>query len=81
MRAGSEPRFRWCPLHALRQSFATTTLGDGANVVEVQQLLGHFSLDTTLRYLEATINELRDAVQAHPRQLALQRHLLTSSED
>ena len=44
-------------------------------MVEVQQLLGHESLDTTRRYLEATANELRDAVRAHPGHLALQHHL------
>jgi site-specific recombinase XerD len=67
-------------VHALRHTFATTALEGGANVVEVQQLLGHSSLDTTKRYLEATANELRDAVRAHPSHLALQRHLTTTSE-
>ncbi len=67
-------------VHALRHTFATTALEGGANVVEVQQLLGHSSLDTTRRYLEATANELRDAVRAHPSHLALQSHLTTSSE-
>ena len=59
-------------VHALRHTFATTALAGGANVLEVQQLLGHASLDTTKRYLEATANELRDAVRAHPARLALQ---------
>lgn len=62
-------------VHALRHTFATTALEGGANVVEVQQLLGHASLDTTKRYLEATANELRDTLRAHPGHLALQRHL------
>ncbi|HSH22810.1 MAG TPA: tyrosine-type recombinase/integrase [Acidimicrobiales bacterium] len=67
-------------VHALRHTFATTALEGGANVVEVQQLLGHASLDTTKRYLEATANELRDAVRAHPSHLALQDHLTRSAE-
>ena len=67
-------------VHALRHTFATTALEGGATVVEVQQLLGHSSLDTTKRYLEATANELRDAVRAHPSHLALQRHLTRTSE-
>lgn len=64
-------------VHALRHTFATTALEGGANVVEVQQLLGHASLDTTKRYLEATANELRDSLKAHPGHLALQRHVAT----
>ena len=67
-------------VHALRHTFATTALEGGVNVLEVQQLRGHSSLDTTRRYLEATANELRDAVRAHPSQLALQRHLRSRLE-
>ncbi|HEV2071176.1 MAG TPA: site-specific integrase [Acidimicrobiales bacterium] len=67
-------------VHALRHTFATTALEGGANVVEVQQLLGHSSLDTTRRYLEATANELRDTVRAPSEPPALQRHLTASSE-
>lgn len=59
-------------VHALRHSFATSALEGGANVVEVAQLLGHESLDTTKRYLEATAAELRDAVRAHPSQVAIE---------
>jgi site-specific recombinase XerD len=62
-------------VHALRHTFTTDAFSGGANVLEVQQLLGHASLDTTRRYLEATANELRDAVKAHPSQLALRRFL------
>jgi len=58
-------------VHALRHTFATAALSGGASVLEVQQLLGHASLDTTKRYLEATANELRDAVRAHPARAAL----------
>ena len=50
----------------LRHTSATTVPEGGANVVEVQQLLGHASLDTTKRYLEATAKELRDSLKAHP---------------
>ncbi len=60
---------------ALRHTFATAALAGGANVLEVQQLLGHSSLDTTRRYLEATANELTDAVRAHPSQQALRTFL------
>lgn len=62
-------------VHALRHTFATAALQGGANVVEIQRLLGHASLDTTRRYLDATANELRDSLRAHPGHLALQRHV------
>jgi site-specific recombinase XerD len=58
-------------VHALRHTFATTALEGGADVLEVQELLGHASLNTTRRYLEATANQLRDAVRAHASQLAV----------
>lgn len=57
-------------VHALRHTFATTAL-EGATVLEVSQLFGHESLDTTRLYLEATADELRDSVRAHPAQVAL----------
>ena len=37
-------------VHALRHTFATQALEAGASVVEVKELLGHESLDTTKRY-------------------------------
>jgi integrase/recombinase XerD len=58
-----------------RHTFATSALEGGASVLEMSQLLGHASLDTTRRYLEATANELRDATKAHPAQLALKQLL------
>ena len=59
-------------VHALRHTFATAALSSGgADVLEVSQLLGHASLDTTRAYLEATADERRDAVRAHPAKLAL----------
>jgi hypothetical protein len=46
-------------VHALRHSFAISALEAGAEVVELQTLLGHASLDTTPRYLDATAEGLR----------------------
>jgi site-specific recombinase XerD len=37
-------------VHALHHTLATSALEGGASVLEVQQLLGHASLDTTRRY-------------------------------
>ncbi|MEA3217656.1 MAG: integrase/recombinase XerC [Acidimicrobiia bacterium] len=60
-------------VHALRHTFATSALDHGVDVVELQELLGHSSLDTTRRYLDATAAGLREAIAAHPAQAALKR--------
>ena len=58
-------------VHALRHSFASLAVEYGADVVELRDLLGHSSLATTSRYLDANANRLREAVAAHPSQRAV----------
>ena len=58
-------------VHALRHTFATAALENGADVVELQELLGHASLETTRRYLSATAQGLREVIASHPSQAAL----------
>ena len=54
--------------HALRHTFATTMLNEGADINTVKEFLGHASLATTQIYTHISFAEMRKAYQnAHPR--------------
>lgn len=48
--------------HALRHTAATDMLRAGAHIRDVQQALGHLSLETTQRYMPLVVNDLRKAM-------------------
>ena len=60
--AGVTERKRVTP-HTLRHVFASELLHAGANLRQIQELLGHKHLDSTQRYTRVNAHELRGAVK------------------
>lgn len=67
--------FRNISPHSLRHTFATHLLDSGADIREIQEMLGHASLSTTQRYTHLTLGKLMEVYdKAHPRSFGAAQH-------
>jgi len=58
---------RICGPHILRHTGATLQLQRGTDIVTVQELLGHSSLNSTRKYLHTSYERVKDAVEHDPK--------------
>jgi len=64
LRIGKKAGIHLSP-HALRRTFATLSLQNGMDIVSLQTLLGHSSLETTRRYIQWLDSDLLEDHRKH----------------
>jgi site-specific recombinase XerD len=57
---GADPGYRFSP-HALRRACATHNYERGVDLVAIQQMLGHWSVGSTMRYVRPSETFIEDA--------------------
>lgn len=62
LKLANKAQLRYCRFHDLRHTFATDLLRRGVNIKVVKELLGHRSIQTTMRYLHFVEVDRRAAV-------------------
>lgn len=57
---------RWCPLFVGKITFASHFMMNGGNLLTLQKILGHQSIQMTMRYAHLSPDHLSEAVQFAP---------------
>jgi site-specific recombinase XerD len=52
--------------HVLRHTFASHFMMNGGNILALKEILGHTSLNMTMRYAHLSPEYLKDAVRLNP---------------
>jgi integrase len=63
MTTEGRPQIEWFTPHGLRRACATHNYERGVDLVAIQQLLGHWTIASTMRYVRPSETFIEDAYQ------------------